>query len=67
MKKNICGNILAEPVNTQDDELMVREKLRNPLRMKIVFHNTPVEKMELKRAKKKVEPFKGKTIYHNKF
>jgi len=31
------------------------------------FQKTPIEKMELKRAKKKVEPFKGKVIYHNKF
>ena len=67
MKKNICGNILREPTDCQDDNLMVKEGLRNPLYVKPNFQKTPVEKMELKRAKKKVEPFKGKVIYHNKF
>jgi len=54
MRKNICGGSLYKPVDTMDDDMMVRAGIRPP-KIEIdreVFIKTPEEKALLKKLKK---------------
>ncbi len=73
MKKNICGEELASPVDPQNDKEMVEAGIRKPLLFinRWIFKKSPPEKVELKRRKNKISPkgvyFEKAPKYNQKF
>jgi len=73
MKKNICGEELASPVDPKNDKEMVEAGIRKPLLFinRWIFKKSIPEKVELKRKKNKVSPkgayFEKAPKYNQKF